>query len=77
MRGKQYVRKGVLYIGRKKRQYQSRKYINTRQDQKDRKKYRRLKSGKGLANTIANLGLTMGSKTITLVLRKKTNRQMN
>ena len=36
-----------------------------------KKKYRRLQSGKGLASTIANLGLTMGSKAINSVLGKK------
>ena len=35
------------------------------------KKYGRLQSDKGLASTIANLGLTKGSKAINLVLGKK------
>ena len=35
-----------------------------------KKEYRRLQSGKGLAGTIANLGLTMSSKAINLVLGK-------
>ena len=36
-----------------------------------KKNYRRLQSGKGLASTIANLGLRMGSKAIKSVLGKK------
>ena len=36
-----------------------------------KKKYRRLQPGKGLASTIANLGLKMGSKAINSVLGKK------
>ena len=35
------------------------------------KKYRRLQSGRGLAGTIANLGLEMGSKAINSALGKK------
>ena len=35
------------------------------------KKYRRLQSGKGLASTIANLGLTVSSKAINSVIGKK------
>ena len=35
------------------------------------KKYRRLQSGRGLASTIANLGLEMGSKAINSALGKK------
>ena len=36
-----------------------------------RKKYRRTQSRRGLASTIANLGLKMGSKAINSVLGKK------
>ena len=36
-----------------------------------RKKYRRTQSRRGLASTIANLGLKMGSKAINSVLEKK------
>ena len=36
-----------------------------------RKKYRRMQSGRGLASTIANLGIKMGSKAINSVLGKK------
>ena len=35
-----------------------------------KRKCRRLQSGKGLASTIANLGVLMGSKAINLVIRK-------
>ena len=36
-----------------------------------KRKYRRFQSGKGLASTIANLVLAIGSKSINLVLGKK------
>ena len=36
-----------------------------------RKKYRRMQSGRGLASTIANLGIKMGSKATNSVLRRK------
>ena len=38
---------------------------------RNKRKYRRLQSGKGLASTTANLGLTMGLKAINSVLGKK------
>ena len=43
----------------------------TQDGQKNKKKYRRLQLGKGLASTVANLGLTMGSKAINSVLGKR------
>ena len=56
---------------REKCKVQPSKYTNTRQGQKDKKKYRRLQSGKGLASTIVDLGLTMGLKAINSLLGKK------
>ena len=47
------------------------KYTNTRQDQKNKKIYRKLRraqTGKGLAGSLANLGISMGSKAINSVL---------